>query len=170
MGLPVWAFWIALTAMIVALFGVLIPVFPDIAVIWLVILVYAIAEGFRAISPFAFFILTLLAVLGTSAEFWMSQMGAKAGGASNWSLLAGIALGAVGAVIGFLFLGVGAVPGAVLGALVGLVLAEWYQRRDWEKTLRVLGGWFIGYLLSVGIQLSIGVVMIALFAWRVLAR
>jgi uncharacterized protein len=156
--------------MIVALFGVLIPVFPDIAVIWLVILVYAIAEGFRAISPFAFFILTLLAVLGTSAEFWMSQMGAKAGGASNWSLLAGIALGAVGAVIGFLFLGVGAVPGAVLGALVGLVLAEWYQRRDWEKTLRVLGGWFIGYLLSVGIQLSIGVVMIALFAWRVLAR
>mgnify|MGYP001123999584 CR=1 FL=1 len=169
MGLPMWVFWLALIAMVVALLGVLVPVFPDIALIWFVILVYAIAEGFGAIDPFAFIVLTLLGVIGVGAEFWMSQVGAKAGGASNWSLLAAVVLAPLGAAIGFLFLGVGAIPGALLGALIGLVVAEWYQRRDWEKTMQVLGGWLLGYVLSVSIQLAVGVLMIVVFAWQVLA-
>jgi hypothetical protein len=165
-----WAFWIALIVMVVGLFGILIPIFPDIVFIWFVILIYAVAEGFRAIDPLIFFVLTILAALGFSAEFWMSQAGAKAGGASNWSLLAAMLVALVGGAIGFLFLGIGAIPGAALGALIGLTVAEWYQRRDWEKTLKVVGGWFVGYLLSVGVQLSIGVTMILIFAWQVLAR
>ncbi len=168
MNLPMWAFWVALTAMVLGLFGILLPIFPDIVFIWFVILIYAIAEGFRAIDPLTFLLLTALGALGFSAEFWMSQAGAKAGGASNWSLLTGIVLGLLGAAVGFLFLGVGAVPGAFLGALAGLVLAEWYQRRDWNRTLKAVGGWLIGYLLSVGVQLSIGVTMILIFVWHVL--
>ncbi len=170
MGLPMWVFWIALVAMVAGLFGILIPIFPDIVFIWFVILIYAIAEGFRAIDPLVFLVITFLGGLGFSAEFWMSQVGAKAGGASNWSLLAAILLAIVGGAVGFLFFGIGAVPGAVLGALIGLIVTEWYQRRDWEKTMRVVVGWLIGYVLSVGIQLSIGVTMILIFAWQVLTR
>ena len=170
MGLPMWVFWIALVAMVAGLFGILIPIFPDIVFIWFVILIYAIAEGFGAIDPLTFLVLTFLGALGFSAEFWMSQAGAKAGGASNWSLLAAILLAIVGGAVGFFFFGIGAVPGAVLGALIGLIVTEWYQRRDWEKTMRVVVGWVIGYLLSVGIQLSIGVTMILIFAWQVLSR
>ena len=170
MGLPMWVFWVALIAMVAGLFGILIPIFPDIVLIWFVILVYALAEGFRAIDPLVFLVLTVLAALGFSAEFWMSQAGAKAGGASNWSLLAAILFAIVGGAVGFFFFGIGAVPGAVLGALFGLIVSEYYQRRDWEKTMRVVGGWLIGYLLSVGIQLSIGVTMILVFAWQVLVR
>jgi len=169
MGLPMWVFWLALVAMIIGLLGILLPILPDIVLIWFVILIYAIAEGFTAIDPLTFVVLTALGALGFSAEFLMSQVGAKAGGASNWSLLAGIALGLLGAAVGFIFLGVGAVPGAFLGAFGGLVLVEWYQRRDWRKTLKVVGGWLIGYFLSVGVQLSIGVTMILIFAWQVLA-
>ena len=170
MSLPTWAFWVALTAMIIGLFGILIPVFPDIVFIWLVILVYAIAEGFATIDPITFLFLTALSALGFSVEFLMSQAGAKIGGASNWSLLAGIVVGLVGAAVGLLFLGIGAIPGAFLGALVGLVTAEWYQRRDWRKTMKAVGGWLIGYFLSVGVQLSIAVTMILIFVWRVLSR
>jgi hypothetical protein len=169
MGLPLWVFWIALVAMLVGLLGVIVPILPDVVFIWAVILVYAIAEGFTSIDPITFAVLTALGALGFGAEFLMSQAGAKVSGASNWSLLAGIALGVLGAAVGFIFLGIGAIPGAFLGALAGLVLVEWYQRRDWRKTLKVVGGWLIGYLLSVGVQLSIGVAMILIFAWQVLA-
>jgi hypothetical protein len=165
-----WAFWVALVAMVIGLFGVLLPVFPDVVFIWLVILVYAVADGFTSIGPVTFAVLTALSLLGFSAEFWMSQAGAKATGASNWSILAGVLLGTLGAAVGFIFLGIGAVPGAILGALAGLILVEWYQRRDWNKTLKVVGGWLIGYILSIGIQLSIGILMILIFAWQVLGR
>lgn len=168
MDLPMWTFWGALVAMIIGLLGVLIPIFPDVVFIWLVILAYAVADGFTAIDPVTFIVLTVLAALGISAEFWMSQAGAKASGASNWSLLAGIALGALGAAVGLIFFGIGAVPGALLGALAGLVAAEWYRWKEWNKTLKVVRGWLIGYFLSISVQLSIGVVMILIFAWRVL--
>ena len=169
MGLPMWAFWIALTVMTLGLLGIFVPILPDIVFIWFVILIYAIAEGFKAIDPLTFVGLTILGALGFGAEFLMSQAGAKAGGASNWSLVVAILLAAVGAALGLFFLGIGAVAGALLGALVGLIAAEWYQRRDWGQTMRVVGGWLIGYLLSVGVQLLIGVTMIAVFVWQVLA-
>lgn len=168
MSLPMWAFWVALVAMIVGLFGVFVPILPDIVFIWLVILVYAIADGFAAIDPLFFVGLTVLGALGFGAEFWMSQVGAKAGGASNWSLVAGIVLGALGAGVGFIFLGIGAVPGAILGALAGLVLVEWYLQRDWSKALKVVAGWLVGYFLSIGVQLAIGITMILIFVWQVL--
>ncbi len=168
MGLPIWAFWVALVAMLFALAGVLVPLVPDIVLIWFVILIYAIAEGFAAIDPLTFAFLTFLAALGFSAEFWMTQAGAKVGGASTWSVLVGILLGAVGGIAGLIFFGIGAVPGAFVGALVGLVLAEWHRRRDWRGTLKVVGGWLAGYLLSVGVQLSVGVSMILIFVWQVL--
>ena len=170
MNLPMWTFWVALVAMVLGLFGVLLPIFPDVVFIWVVILIYAIADGFASIGPLTFILLTALGLLGFSAEFWMSQAGAKASGASNWSILAGILLGALGAAVGFIFFGIGAVPGAILGALAGLVVVEWYQRRDWNKTLKVVGGWLIGYILSIGVQLSICVLMILIFAWQVLVR
>lgn len=168
MSLPIWAFWVALVTMIIALLGIFVPILPDIILIWFVILIYAIAEGFVTIDPLTFIVLTSLGALGFSAEFWMSQAGAKVSGASTWSIVAGILLGAVGAVIGLIFFGIGAVPGALLGALVGLVLAEWYRRRDWRETLRVVGGWLAGYLASVVVQLSIGIWMILIFVWQVL--
>ena len=168
MSLPAWAFWGALVAMVIALLGVFVPIIPDIALIWLVALVYAIAERFASIDPLTFAALTFLAALGITAEFWMSQAGAKISGASIWSILAGIALSVVGAILGLVFLGIGAVPGALLGAVLGLVLAEWYQRRQWQETLKVVGGWLVGYLLSVGVQLYIGALMILIFVWQVI--
>jgi hypothetical protein len=167
-SLPIWAFWVALGAMIIGLFGVFVPILPDVVFIWFVILIYAIAEGFAAIDPLTFIVLTFLGALGFSAEFWMSQAGAKVSGASTWSILAGVLLGAIGAVIGLIFFGIGAVPGAFLGGLIGLILAEWYRRRDWRKTLTIVGGWLAGYLASVAVQLSIGIWMILIFVWQVL--
>jgi hypothetical protein len=163
-----WMFWIALAVMGVGLIGAVLPLVPGVGLIWLVILAYAIAERFASIDPITFIFLTVLGAIGFSTDIWMSQVGGKAGGASIWSLLAGLITGLIGALIGFFFLGVGLVPGAALGALIGVVLAEWYRHDDWEKAFKAGGGWLIGCLISDGIQFLIGIWMILIFVWQVL--
>jgi uncharacterized protein YqgC (DUF456 family) len=163
-----WAFWVALAAMLVGLLGVILPLVPGVGFIWLVTLIYAIAERFATIDPLTFFVLTLLGATGFSADLWMTQVGAKIGGASVWSLLAGLALGAIGAVIGAIFLGIGAVVGAFVGAIAGVILAEWYQRKDWNEAIKAGGGWLVGCTLSGGVQFLIAILMILIFVWQAL--
>jgi uncharacterized protein YqgC (DUF456 family) len=163
-----WAFWVALAAMFVGLLGVILPLVPGVGFIWLVTLVYAIAERFATIDPLTFFVLTVLGAIGFSADLWMTQVGAKIGGASVWSLLAGLALGAIGAVIGAIFLGIGAVVGAFVGAIAGVILAEWYQRKDWNEAIKAGGGWLVGCTLSGGVQFFIAILMILIFVWQAL--
>jgi len=168
MVLPMWAFWVALAVMVVGLIGVILPIVPGVGFIWIVVLVYAIAERFVTIDPITFAVLTVLGAIGLSADLWMSQVGAKAGGASIWSLLAGLALGAIGATVGAIFLGVGAIPGAVIGAIAGVILAEWYQRKDWREAFKAGGGWLVGCTLSGGVQFLIAILMILIFVWQAL--
>jgi len=163
-----WAFWLALAAMAVGMVGVILPVVPGVGFIWIVILVYAIAERFATIDPITFVVLTILGAIGFSADLWMSQVGAKVGGASVWSLLAGLVLGAIGAIVGLAFLGVGAVPGAIVGTIAGVILAEWYQRRDWREAFKAGGGWLVGCTLSGGVQFFIAILMMLIFIWQAL--
>lgn len=168
MVLPLWTFWAALAAMIVGLLGVILPLVPGVGFIWLVTLAYAVAERFVTIDPLTFVVLTLLGAIGFSADLWMSQIGAKIGGASVWSLLAGMVLGAIGAVAGLIFMGIGALPGALVGAIAGVILAEWYRRKDWREAFKAGGGWLVGCTLSGGIQFLIGILMILIFVWQAL--
>ena len=168
MILSMWTFWVALAAMALGLIGVILPFVPGVGLIWLVMLAYAIAEKFATIDPLTFSVLTLLGVVGFTADLWMSQAGAKIGGASVWSLLAGLALGAIGAIAGLVFLGVGAIPGAIVGAIAGVVLAEWYQHKDWREAFKAGGGWLVGCTISGGVQFIIGALMIVIFVWQVL--
>ncbi len=168
MVLPMWAFWVALIAMGIGLLGVLLPVVPGVGFIWIVVLVYAIAERFATIDILTFGVITMLGAVGLTADIWMSQVGARVGGASPWSLLVGMLLGGVGALIGLLFAGVGAVPGAIIGAIVGVVVAEWHRLEDWKEAFKAGGGWALGCLLSGGIQFIIGTLIILIFVWQAL--
>jgi uncharacterized protein YqgC (DUF456 family) len=167
MVLPMWAFWVAVVMMVIGLIGVIMPVVPGVGFIWIVILVYAIAERFATIDAITFVVLTILGAIGVTADLWMTQVGAKAGGASPMSLLVGLLLGAVGAVIGTLFI-VGTIPGAIIGAIIGVVIAEYHRREDWNDALKSGGGWAAGCLLSGGVQLIISIIMILIFIWQAL--
>ncbi|HET91259.1 MAG TPA: DUF456 domain-containing protein [Chloroflexi bacterium] len=166
--LPMWAFWLALVMMLIGLLGVILPVVPGVGFIWIVVLVYAIAEQFATIDIITFLVLTVLGAIGFSADLWMSQVGAKAGGASPWSLLVGLLTGLVGAIIGLVFFGVGAIPGAVIGAVGGVIVAEWHRHEDWNEAFKVGGSWLAGCALSGLVQLIIGILMVLLFVWQVL--
>ncbi|OQY19238.1 MAG: hypothetical protein B6I35_12000 [Anaerolineaceae bacterium 4572_32.2] len=168
MELPEWAFVAALIAMFVGIIGVILPVVPGVGFIWIVVLIYAIAEKFATIDLITFTVLTILGVIGFTADLWMTQVGAKAGGASPFSLLVGFLLGTVGALVGAIFLGVGAIPGAIVGAIAGVVIAEYHRREDWNEAFKAGGGWAAGCLLSGGVQFLIAILMILIFVWQVL--
>ncbi|UCC63169.1 MAG: DUF456 domain-containing protein [Anaerolineae bacterium] len=150
---------VALALMFIGLLGVLLPVVPGVALIWLVALVYAIAEGFKNVDPITMIVLSVIAIPGITADIWVSSLGAKAGGASLWSILTSL----LGAVVGFF---VFSLPGALIGALVGLVAVELLRAKDWRQALKASGGWVAGWLLSTVVQMVVGIVMIAIFWWQ----
>ena len=154
-------FWLTVTlaAMFIGLLGVLLPLVPGVALIWLVALVYAIAEGFKNIDPITMIVLSIIALPGITADIWVSSLGAKAGGASLWSIVASL----VGGVVGFL---VSTLPGAIIGALVGLMAVELLRAKDWRQALKASGGWIAGWLLAAVVQIITGVIMIAIFWWQ----
>ena len=166
MILPIWALSVALALMFVGLIGVFLPLVPGVGLIWLIALIYALSERFATIDLFTFVTLTILGAIGFSADLWMSQIGAKLGGASFWSSFSGLLTGVIGAIVGLAFLGIGALPGAVVGAILGVFLAELYQRKDWRGALKASGGWMIGWTLSGGVQFLIGALMMVIFAWQ----
>jgi Protein of unknown function (DUF456). len=168
MVLPMWAFWIALAVMLVGLLGVILPILPGIGLIWLTILVYAIAERFATIDIITLAAITLLGAAGFSANLWAGHLGAKAGGAALSSLLLGFLTGLAGALIGVILLGVGAIAGAIIGALLGIIIAEWRRREDWREAINVGGGWLAGCALSGLIQFITGTLMILIFVWQAL--
>jgi uncharacterized protein YqgC (DUF456 family) len=153
--------------MIVGLLGVILPVVPGVGFIWIIALIYAIAERFATIDPITFTVLTLLGAAGVSADLWMSQVGAKAGGASLASMLAGAVLAAIGAIVGLFFLGIGAIPGAIIGAILGVFAAEWYRHKDWREAFKASGGWLVGCTLSGGVQFLIAILMMLIFTGQV---
>ncbi|MBN1956365.1 MAG: DUF456 domain-containing protein [Anaerolineae bacterium] len=164
--LPV-GFWVALVAMCIGLAGVVLPGVPGVGLIWIVALIYAIAEGFTAIDPLTFIVLTVLAAVGVTSDLWMSQAGGKLAGASWKALLASIGLGLVGVLVGLLLGIAWAAPLGITGAILGIVLVEYHYRQDWRETIRAGAGWMAGCLLSGAVQLLVSVLMILIFAWQV---
>jgi uncharacterized protein YqgC (DUF456 family) len=164
MGEPVGTIALILTllVMLVGLVGIVLPVVPGTVLIFLAALGYALVEGFQAIGWPTLVVLGVLTVIATTADLWASSAGAKIGGASGWSVVAGL----IGGLLGLIVL---SLPGAILGAILGVLAVEIVRAKDWRQALKAGGGWAIGWALSTVLQLGIGLIMTAIFVWQVLA-
>jgi len=151
---------LTLVVMVIGLVGIILPVIPGSILIFVAAFFYALLDGFQTVGWITLVVLGLLAAAATTADLWATSMGAKAGGASGWSILAGT----VGGLVGLLFF---SLAGSILGALLGMFLVEVLRVKDLRKALKSGGGWLMGWLLSVILELGIGLVMIAIFVWRV---
>jgi len=153
--------------MLVGVAGVILPVLPDVWLIWLAALGYGILQqplfdGW--IGAMAMFLLTVLAVVGVAADWVLSHAGAAQGGASGQAILASIALGAAGLVFPPL--------GPLVGAVLGLFLVEYLQHeRDARKAWQAVRGYAAGCGLSVVTRLGIAAAMIVVWGvWVWVAR
>ena len=145
--------------MLIGLIGVLIPILPDLVLIWLGGLVYGLWAGWGSIGVWLFAAMTLLGLIGALAEIWASSVGARVGGASFWGILGGLALGLVGLVMLPPF-------GAVIGLLLGTFLVEAWRLRDMRQAARGTFGMGVGYGAAFAVKLVMGLGMIGLWiAW-----
>jgi uncharacterized protein YqgC (DUF456 family) len=147
---------ITLVIMVIGLFGLIVPIFPGITVIWLAALGYGVVTGFNTLAWVMFGVITVLMIVGVTIDNVL--MGAKAHkeGAA-WSSLA---LGSLAGVLGTIFL---PPVGGILAAPLAVLLLEYLRHRDINKALLTLRGLVIGWGLSFVVRFFIGLVMIGLW-------
>ena len=153
---------IAVFLMLAGLVGCVVPVLPGPPLAWLGALFYGWQTDWARITPLVLGAMLVIALLGASADWWMGFLGAKKGGASARGQIAAL----LGGVVGLFVL---SVPGMLIGSVAALVAVEWHRLREWRGVLRAGGGYLVGFLLAMVVEIVCTLLIIGLFVWRVTA-
>lgn len=155
--MPMWLestlFWMILLIMLVGLLGLIIPIFPGIAVIWLATLGYGVASGFSTLGIVLFILITLLMIAGVTVDNLLMGVEARQRGAP-WPTLAA---GAVAGILGTLLLP--PVGGLITAPLV-ILLLEYRRQGEWETAFQTLRSLALGWGKAVVARFAIGVLMV----------
>jgi uncharacterized protein YqgC (DUF456 family) len=144
--------------MLVGVVGIVVPVLPGLALVWVAGLVWVWLDGAGPVRITVGVLLTVLLVVGTAAKYALPARSATGAGAPRSTLL----LGALGAVLGFFLI---PVVGVVVGGVGAVFLAELARLPDvraaWRSTWAVLRAVGIGML----VELATAVLMVG--TWTV---
>jgi hypothetical protein len=143
--------------MFIGLLGVVLPLFPGLPIIWLGALYYGFRTDWVEVGWPSLTLLLVLAIIGSTADIWVSSLGARRGGASGWATLASF----VGGILGFLVT-FGPI-GLIVGSIGGIALVEYLRYRNWQNVLQAARGYLVGWVVSLLVQGSIAVLMIVIF-------
>ncbi len=143
--------------MILGLAGVVIPVLPGLMVIWAAALAYGFAVGFGVGGVIVMVVLSVLVGISALAGVVVPGRVADSSGVTRRTQFIGL----IGAVVGFF-----AVPvvGLALGAVTGVLLAEYAGTRDWARARAATIALAKGFGLNTLIQLAVGFVMIIVWS------
>src|SRR4030042_5193933 len=98
--MPAWLsvsiFWTTLIILFVGLFGLIVPIFPGIMVIWLAALGYGMATGFTTLGWVLFAVITILFITGATIDNILMGAKARKEGAAWSSLILGVLAGLLG--------------------------------------------------------------------------
>lgn len=146
----------ALAVMLVGVAGIVLPVLPGLALIWLAGIGSMVVAGWSAGAWVTAAVLTALAGGAQVAQYVLPARAGRTAGAPRSSLLAGAACGAVGFFV---------VPvvGFFLGGVAGVYLAERSRLGGHDAAWRTTWSVVRSIGIAVVIQLVAGVLMIA--AW-----
>ena len=149
-------------AMVVGILGTVVPLLPGLPIVWAAALVYGVAEGFGVIGWICFVVITLVGIGGIVAGIVVPQRKVQGGGAPFSTSL----LGLIGGIIGFFVIPiVGLVVGAVVGVFVAERLRTGNREEAWASTKRAIVGFGVGALVQMGAGF---VMMLTWIAWAAL--
>jgi len=142
--------------------GLIIPVIPDLPLIWGGVLLYALGTGFGEISLTTVLLLGLLSASTFLIDYLSTVLGAKRYGASKKGIAGAIVGGIVGLVLFPPF-------GFLIGAVVGTVFAEIYLAgRTSKEAIRASKGAVVGLLVGLLAKVIIAGVIIGVFLSAIL--
>jgi hypothetical protein len=146
-----------LVAMLIGLFGLVIPFFPGITVIWVFTLLHGLIFGFGRLGLVLFVAISLLTILGWVADNFLMGATARKSGA-RWT---SIAVALLAAFVASLLL----TPlGGIVAALLAIFLMEYAYRKDAQEALETMKQMFYGFGWAFVARFAIGIVMIVLWA------
>lgn len=140
----------------VGLFGMIIPIYPGVVIIWAAGLIHGLATGFAVLEIWVLVVLTLLMIAGTLVDnFLMGGKALQAG--ASWLSIGGALLGGL--------IGTFAFPpiGGIIAAPTLLFLLEYARVRDSQEAWDVTKGLMTGWGLSFVARFLIGLAMIAIW-------
>lgn len=143
--------------MVAGLAGTILPVIPDLELIWLAGLGYGLLVGWGTLGPWLLGLMALIALGGSLLELALMGFGARLGGGSWIAIAVGLAAGLVAMVVGGPVAGLLALPLAIF-------LVEWRRTRQPNVAGRAVLGSALGYALTFAVRLASALTMIALWA------
>jgi uncharacterized protein YqgC (DUF456 family) len=142
--------------MVAGLAGTILPVIPDLELIWLTGLGYGLLVGWGDLGPWLLGLMALIALGGSLLELALMGFGARLGGGSWIAIAVGLAAGLVAMVVGGPVAGLLALPLAIF-------LVEWRRTRQANVAGRAVLGSALGYALTFVVRLASALTMIALW-------
>jgi uncharacterized protein YqgC (DUF456 family) len=135
-------------------------VLPGPALVWAIALVYAATTQFADVSGVAIAWMTLLMVIGSTADWWTKLLGLNSGG----SLSCGsFAVSTIGAIAGTFLIPI-PVIGTLLGAAAGVAALVFYQEENWQKALIAARGIMVAWIATFFVEFAISLGIVAIFA------
>ena len=161
--LNVSTFGLTLLVMLVGLFGLIVPIFPGIIVIWLAGLGYGVVTGFNLFGIIMMVLLTIAMLAGVTVDNVLMGAGARRGGASWLAVTSAMVAGIAGTIL---------FPplGGLIASPLAVLLVEFLRGRDLSRAWRATRGLATGWGLSFLARFGIGVLMIGLWLVWALAR
>ncbi len=147
--------------MAVGLFGMVIPIYPGVVIIWAAALVHGLVTGFVTLEIWVLVIISLLMIAGTLVDNFLMGGKARQAGAS-WISIGGALLAGL--------IGTFAFPplGGIVAAPTLLFLLEYARLKDSTEAWNITKGLLTGWGLAFVARFLIGLVMIAVWAiWGV---
>ncbi len=154
MSAVLWIF--AVILVIVGLVGIVLPALPGTMLILAGLVLAAWADDFARVGPAMLVLIGVIGVASYGVDFVAAALGAKHMGASKRAMV-GAGLGTLlGLFFGF--------AGVIIGPLLGAVIGELTQHRDWKRVGRAgLAAW-IGFAIGTAVKVAMAFVMLGLFA------
>lgn len=125
--------------------------------------------GWDEISLLVVGILLGLAIGGEILDFGLGMVGANQKGSSKWGMIGAFVGGITGAFLGIPVPIIGNFLGVFVGAFFGAFILELIWTGDPIQALRVGEGSFVARIFSSLVKISLGVGMLAFYAFRVFA-
>ncbi len=148
-------------ALIVAgLAGLVLPVLPGMALVFLGAIAIAAADEFTRVGPWTLALIAALAIGGSLIDYLAGLLGAKRFGASRWGLAGSL----LGLVLGLPF----GLPGLVFGPAVGAVALELLRDPNARRAGQAGLGTLLGLLVGTAVKYAcagaiIGLLLVAYF-------
>ena len=154
--LEVILFAITIFIMLIGLFGLIVPYFPGMFIIWLAALGYGVVRGFNTLAWILFALITLRMLGGGLIDNVAMGAGARKGGASWITIGLGLLAGVAGTIL---------LPpvGGLIAAPLAILLLEYVRCRNWREAFLALRGTVVGYGVGFILRFAVGVLMILLW-------